>query len=43
MLSRRSQQGQVRWEVFFAIKRTYPLPRPKLSLPDARLKPYAGL
>jgi RNA-directed DNA polymerase len=43
MLSRRSQQGQVRWEVFFASKRTYPLPRPKLSLPDARLKPYAGL
>ena len=42
MLSRRSQQGQVRWEVFFAIKRTYPLPRPKLSLPDARLKPYGG-
>jgi RNA-directed DNA polymerase len=41
MLSSRSQQAQVRWEVFLAIKRTYPLQRPKLSLPYARLKQYA--
>src|SRR6266446_2507133 len=33
MLSSRSQKGKVRWEVFLAIKRKYPLQRPKLSLP----------
>jgi hypothetical protein len=43
MLSSRSQKAQVRWEVFLAIKRTYPLQRPKLSLPYARLKQYAVL
>jgi RNA-directed DNA polymerase len=43
MLSSRSQKGQVRWEVFLGIKRTYPLQRPKLSLPYARLKQYAVL
>ena len=30
MLSSRSQKGQVRWEVFLQIKRTYPLQLPKL-------------
>jgi hypothetical protein len=30
-------------EVFLGIKRTYPLQRPKLSLPYARLKQYAVL
>ena len=35
MLSSRSQQGTGRWEVFLAIKRKYPLQRPKLSLPYA--------
>jgi RNA-directed DNA polymerase len=43
MLSSRSQKGQVRWDVFLAIKRTYPLQRPRLSLPYTRLKQYAGL
>jgi hypothetical protein len=43
MLSSRSQKAQVRWEVFLAIKRTYPLQRPKLSLPYTRLKQYAVL
>ena len=43
MLSSRSQKGRVRWEVFLAIKRTYPLQRPKLSLPYARVGQYAVL
>ena len=43
MLSSRSQKGQGRWDVFLAIKRTYPLQRPKLSLPYARLKHYVVL
>jgi hypothetical protein len=43
MLSRRSQKGKVRWEVFVAIKRKYPLQRPKRSLPSTRLKQYAVL
>ena len=43
MLSSRSQKGKVRWEVFLAIKRRYPLQRPKLSLPYTRLKQYAVL
>ena len=43
MLSSRSQKGNVRWEAFVAIKRRYPLQRPKLSLPYTRLKQYAVL
>ena len=47
MLRSRSQKGKVRWEVFLAIKRRYPLQRPKLSLPytrlNTRLKQYAVL
>src|SRR5262249_30894474 len=43
MLSSRSQKGKVRWEVFLAIKRKYPLQRPRLSLPYTRLKLYAVL
>jgi group II intron reverse transcriptase/maturase len=43
MLSSRSQKGKIRWEVFLAIKRRYPLQRPKLSLPYTRLKLYAVL
>lgn len=43
MLSSRSRKGQVRWEVFLAIKRAYPLQRPKLRVPYARLKQYAVL
>src|SRR5262245_9795834 len=43
MLSSRSQKGKVCWEVFLAIKRKYPLQRPKLSLPYTRLKQYAVL
>jgi len=43
MLSSRSQKGKVRWERFLAIKRQYPLQRPKLSLPYTRLKQYAVL
>jgi hypothetical protein len=43
MLSSRSQKGKIRWEVFLAIKRKYPLQRPKLSLPYTRLKQYAVL
>ena len=43
MLSSRSQKGQVRWEVFLQIKRTYPLQLPKLSLPYTRLKQLAVL
>ena len=39
----RSQKGYVRWEAFVAIKRRYPLQRPKLSLPYTRLKQYAVL
>ena len=43
MLNSRSQKGKVRWEVFLAIKRKYPLQRPKLSLLYSRLKQYAVL
>ena len=43
MLSSRSQKGHVCWEAFLAIKWRYPLQRPKLSLPYARLKQYAVL
>ena len=43
MLSSRSRKGHVRWEVFLAIKRAYPLQRPQLSVPYARLKQYAVL
>jgi RNA-directed DNA polymerase len=43
MLSSRSQKGKVQWEVFLKIKSTYPLQRPKLSLPYTRLKQYAVL
>jgi hypothetical protein len=43
MLRSRSQKGQRRGEVFLAIKRKYPLQRPKLSLPYTRLKQYAVL
>jgi hypothetical protein len=43
MLSSRSQKGQVRWEVFLAIKRASPLQRLKLRVPYARLKQYAVL
>lgn len=43
MLSSRNQKGQVRWEVFLQIKRTYPLQLPKLSLPYTRLKQWAVL
>jgi len=39
--SSRSQKAQVWWEVFFAIKRTSPLQRPKVSLPYARRKQSA--
>ena len=43
MLSSRSQKGKIRWEVFLAIKRKYPLQRPKLSLPYTQLRQYAVL
>jgi hypothetical protein len=43
MLSSRSQKGKIRWEVFLAIKRKYPLQRPKLSLPYTRLRQCAVL
>jgi len=43
MLRSRSQKGKVRGEGFLAIKRRYPLQRPKLSLPSTRLKQYAVL
>ena len=43
MLSSRSRKGHVRWEVFLAIKRAYPLQCPQLSVPYARLKQYAVL
>ena len=33
MLRSRSQKGKVRWEVFLALKRKYPLQRPRLSRP----------
>jgi hypothetical protein len=42
-LSRRSQKGGLRWDVFVAIKGTYPLQRPKLYLPYTQLKHYAVL
>jgi RNA-directed DNA polymerase len=43
MLSSRSQKGGLRWDVFVAIKDTYPLQRPKLYLPYVQLKQYAVL
>jgi hypothetical protein len=43
MLRRRRHKGHVRWEAFVAIKRRYPLQRPKRSRPYTRLKQYAVL
>ena len=43
MLRSRRQKGTVRWEVCLAIKRRYPLQRPKRSRPYTRLKQYAVL
>ena len=43
MLRSRSQKGHVRGEAFLAIKRRYPLQRPKLSLPYTRMKHSAVL
>ena len=43
MLSSRNREGQLRGDVFLAIKRTYPLQRPKLYLPYTQLRQYAVL
>jgi RNA-directed DNA polymerase len=43
MLSSRSRQGNIRWDVFQQRKRVYPLQRPKLFLPYTRIKSYAVL
>jgi RNA-directed DNA polymerase len=43
MLRSRNREGQLRWDVFLAIKSTYPLQRPKLYLPYAQLRQYAVL
>lgn len=43
LLSRRSQKGRVRWEAFHRIVETYPLQRPRLSLPYTRLAQYVVL
>lgn len=43
MLSSRSRQGYVRWEVFQRIKARYPLQRPRLHLPYRELQAYAVL
>jgi RNA-directed DNA polymerase len=43
MLSSRNREGQLHWDVFLAIKGTYPLQRPKLYLPYTQLRQYAVL
>lgn len=43
MLSSRCSKGYVTWEKFQAIKSTFPLARPKLSITYAKLKAYAML
>ena len=43
MLSSRSQRGEVTWEKFLKIKETFPLRRPKLYIPFARMKSLAVL
>jgi RNA-directed DNA polymerase len=43
MLSSRSQKSYITWEKFNNIKTTFPLERPKLSIPYSKLKVYAKL
>lgn len=43
MLSSRCSKGYVSWEKFQLIKETYPLLRPKLSIPYTDMKAYAML
>jgi group II intron reverse transcriptase/maturase len=43
MLSSRCSKGYVTWEKFNAIKGTFPILRPKLSIPYIRLKSYIML
>ncbi|OLN27932.1 Retron-type RNA-directed DNA polymerase [Desulfosporosinus metallidurans] len=43
MLSSRCSKGYVTWEKFQAIKGTFPILRPKLSIPYMSLKAYAML
>src|SRR5665648_311575 len=43
MLSSRCSKGYVTWEKFKAIKRTFPLLQPKLSIPYSKLDAYAML
>jgi group II intron reverse transcriptase/maturase len=43
MLSRRSRNGTIPWEVFHRIKERYPLKRPKLVLPYQQLQRLAVL
>lgn len=43
MLSSRSQKSYITWDKFQRIKSTFPLVRPKLSIPYNKLKMYATL
>lgn len=43
MLCSRSRDGHLTWEVFHRIKTAFPLLRPRLLLPYAKLQPLAVL
>jgi len=43
MLSRRSQKGNVTWELFDKIKEKYPISRPYIKIPYTEFKKYAML
>ena len=43
MLSSRSQLGNIIWETFHKIKKSFPLRRPKLYIPFARMQSLAVL
>jgi group II intron reverse transcriptase/maturase len=43
MLSSRNREGQVTWDVFLKIKTLFPLQRPKIAVPYARLQALAVL
>ena len=43
MLSSRGQRGNIIWEKFHKIKKSFPLRRPKLYIPFARMQSLAVL
>ena len=43
MLSSRSQRGKIVWETFHKIRKSFPLRRPRLYIPFAKMQTFAVL